>query len=360
MPNNTITRADLSNNGVIRNIHYGDVLIKFGSVLSIKSDDIPFIKNTDTVNNNVFLKNGDIIIADTAEDETVGKVTEICDIDTEKVVSGLHTIPCRTKKNFAPKFLGYYMNSPAYHYQLFPLMQGVKVLSISKSNIVVTVIHYPDILQQTKIANLLSLIDKKISVQRQLVESLKKYKRGLLRDVFSRKIRLTKSDDEWKNQHIGDILHILHGRDYKEFKNPNGKYPVLGTSGIIDYSNKFLCNWSCVLIGRKGTIDRPQYMDTPFWTVDTLFYTKPKNGQDPKFQYYLFQTINWKKYNEASGVPSLSSSTIASIPISMPKIEVQNKIAKFFTLFDKKICMCESELKSLIKIKKALLQQLFI
>ena len=76
MPNNTITRANLSNNGAIRNIHYGDVLIKFGSVLSIRSDDIPFIKNTDTVNNNVFLKNGDIVIADTAEDETVGKVTK--------------------------------------------------------------------------------------------------------------------------------------------------------------------------------------------------------------------------------------------------------------------------------------------
>lgn len=175
LPNNTVTRANLRNNGVIRNIHYGDVLIKFGSVLSIKSHDIPFIKNTDTVNNNVFLKNGDIVIVDTAEDETVGKVTEICDIDTEKVVSGLHTIPCRIKKNFAPKFLGYYMNSPAYHYQLFPLMQGVKILSISKSNIVGTVIHYPDILQQTKITNLLSLFDKKISVQRQLVEALKKY-----------------------------------------------------------------------------------------------------------------------------------------------------------------------------------------
>jgi type I restriction enzyme S subunit len=227
LPNNTITRANLSNNGAIRNIHYGDVLIKFGSVLSIRSDDIPFIKNTDTVNNNVFLKNGDIVIADTAEDETVGKVTEIFDIDTEKVVSGLHTIPCRPKKNFAPKFLGYYMNSPAYHYQLFPLMQGVKVLSISKSNIVGTVIHYPDILQQTKITNLLSLIDKKISVQRQLVEALKKYKRGVIKTIFDTLTPVSKSS-------IGKMATMFSGgtprSDIVEYYN--GSIPFIRSGEI--------------------------------------------------------------------------------------------------------------------------------
>ena len=95
---------------------------------------------------------------------------------------------------------------------------------------------------------------------------------------------------EWENKTIGDVLQICHGRDYKDQKL--GSVPVLGTGGVITYVSNYLCNWPCVLIGRKGTIDKPQYMDIPFWSVDTLFYSKPREKQNPKFQYYLFSTIN--------------------------------------------------------------------
>lgn len=182
----------------------------------------------------------------------------------------------------------------------------------------------------------------------------------MLRAIFTQKIHLTKCEEEWAECRIGDILHILHGKDYKEYQSSNGPYPVLGTGGIIDYANKYLCDWPCVLIGRKGTIDKPQFMDTPFWTVDTLFYSKAKKQQNPKFQYYLFQTINWKRYNEASGVPSQSSSTIENISVSVPSPRVQNEIAVIFSTIDALIEKNCSILKCYYAAKQSLLQQLFI
>ena len=135
---------------------------------------------------------------------------------------------------------------------------------------------------------------------------------------------------------------------------------MLGTGGVIDYVDEYICNWPCVLIGRKGTINKPQYMETPFWSVDTLFYSKPNKNQHPKFQFYLFQTINWQKYNEASGVPSLSSSTIEGIKVNVPNYETQAEISNIFSFIDCRIESTEKSLNNLLLLKKALLQQLFI
>lgn len=161
----------------------------------------------------------------------------------------------------------------------------------------------------------------------------------------------------WSSKKIGEILEIKHGKDYKNL--PLGDIPVLGTGGIITYVSLFLCNWPCVLIGRKGTINKPQFMDKPFWSVDTLFYSKPKKHNSPRFQYYLFQTINWLKYSEATGVPSLSASTIENIAKSVPCLEEQEKIASFFSTLDKKIELNERKLEALEKLKKGLMQKIF-
>ena len=164
-------------------------------------------------------------------------------------------------------------------------------------------------------------------------------------------------DTEWLYKKIGNILTIKHGKDYKNISR--GNIPVLGTGGEITKISKFLCDWPCVLIGRKGTIDHPQFMDKPFWAVDTLFFSKPEDCNDPKFLYYLFQTINWKKYNEASGVPSLSASTIENIEVAIPSLKEQQKIAFFFSTLDVKISINERKLETLEQLKKSLMQKIF-
>ena len=220
-------------------------------------------------------------------------------------------------------------------------------------------LYLPSEEEQECLATFLSALSSRIKKQTELVEHLKKYKRGLLDAVFNQKNHVTNDDEEWQECRIGDILKILHGRDYKDYQAPNGEYPVLGTGGIIDHATKYLCDWPCVLIGRKGTIDKPQYMDKPFWTVDTLFYSKPESLHNPKFQYYLFQTINWKKYNEASGVPSQSSSTIEGIVVVVPNYKTQETLADLFTRLDDQIKKHSNTLSLLQDTKKGLLQQLF-
>jgi type I restriction enzyme S subunit len=183
--NNTFSRDMLSENGTVLNIHYGDILVRFGEVCDIQTMDIPKV-NTD-IDTSRFdeLQNGDIVLADTAEDETVGKAIEIYHIGTSKVVSGLHTMACRPTDKYAPKYMGYYINSPTYHNQLLPFMQGIKVTSIGRRNIADTVVYYPyDIEEQQKIADFLSALDEAINYAKQELDKWKELKKGLLQQMF--------------------------------------------------------------------------------------------------------------------------------------------------------------------------------
>ncbi len=188
LSNNTLSRAELNyENGNYKNIHYGDVLIKFSAFIDVSSPDVPYIndENSSSKLDNILLQDGDIIIADTAEDFTVGKATEVENIDEIKVVSGLHTIPCHPKIKFSPRYLGYYVNSPAYHNQLIPFIQGVKVSSISKTLLKKTFISFPSLPEQTKIANFLSCLDKKIETQNKIISDLKILKKELCNKLFN-------------------------------------------------------------------------------------------------------------------------------------------------------------------------------
>ena len=219
--------------------------------------------------------------------------------------------------------------------------------------------------EQEKIASFLTLLDKKIEKQKELVELLKKYKRGLLSSIFSQNLRFKDNDGSdyptWEEKRLEEILKIKHGKSQKEIECTNGKYPILATGGEIGRTNSCLWNKPCVLIGRKGTIDKPQYMETPFWTVDTLFYSEVFKDNNAKYLYYLFNTINWKKYDESTGVPSLSAKTIERIKVTLSISNTeQTIISKILSKFDNKIQQEECILSNLQTYKKGLLQQMFI
>ena len=184
LSNNSLSRAELNSTGEIKNVHYGDVLIKFGELIDMSKEELPYIKN-ETVANSLstenFLQNGDVIFADAAEDNTVGKCCEIILTGEEKVVSGLHTIPCRPTRTFSEGFLGYFLNSDAFHNQLLPLIQGTKISSISKKALMSTYITFPeDLEEQRRIASFFRSLDTKISLQTQRIEKLKQMKTACL------------------------------------------------------------------------------------------------------------------------------------------------------------------------------------
>ncbi len=173
------------------------------------------------------------------------------------------------------------------------------------------------------------------------------------------KLRFKEFKNDYIKYMIGDTLKVKSGRDQKLVECINGKYPILGTGGKIGSTNNFLCNKPSVLIGRKGTIDKPQYMDTPFWTVDTLFYTDINDNFNEKYIFYAFQNINWKKYDESTGVPSLSCKTIENITYYIPNKNEQEKIANFLSLLDKKIELQQQKIEALKIYKKGLIQRIF-
>ena len=165
------------------------------------------------------------------------------------------------------------------------------------------------------------------------------------------------NEDEWKNKRIEQLLTIGNGCDYKHLSK--GDIPVYGSGGYMCSVDDFLYDGDSVCIGRKGTIDKPIFLRGKFWTVDTLFYTHSYKNCIPQFIYNIFQRINWLKYNEAGGVPSLSKTTINKINIYIPEIPEQQKIADCLSSIDDLIDAESRKLKVLEKYKKGLMQKLF-
>lgn len=188
VPSNTLSRADLNyKTGLAKNIHYGDVLIKFGEILDARNELLPLITNDDIANKlkHAALRDGDIIIADAAEDSTVGKCTELFNIGEKSVLSGLHTIAVRPTLSFASKYLGYYLNSSSYHDQLLSLMQGTKVLSISKTAIQNTYVVFPNNAEeQAAIGNYFLKLDTLINQHQQQITKLTNIKQACLSKMF--------------------------------------------------------------------------------------------------------------------------------------------------------------------------------
>lgn len=170
-------------------------------------------------------------------------------------------------------------------------------------------------------------------------------------------LRFPEFTDDWSTKKIGDILTIGNGRDYKHLDE--GDIPVYGTGGYMLSVDDYLYEGESVAIGRKGTIDKPQFLYGKFWTVDTLFYTRDYVDSCPRFVFEIFNNINWQRYNEATGVPSLSKLTIEKIKVNIPSKEEQEKIAAFLTAVDERIELASRKVEKLETYKRDLTQKIF-
>lgn len=192
IPNNAFTRAQLAVSGKAKNIHYGDILTKYGAYINADSTDIPYIaKEIDLsrFSEKCYLRSGDVIIADTAEDETVGKTLEVIRVD-HPILAGQHTLLCRPRIQFAEKFLGYYLNAACYHDQLLPCIVGTKVSSVSKASVAQTKLVVPEFEEQQTIASILSDMDDDIIELEQKLAKYRQVKQGMMQQLLTGKIRL--------------------------------------------------------------------------------------------------------------------------------------------------------------------------
>ena len=373
-----MSRAELNYKaGEYKNVHYGDVLIKFGPILDVSSEKLPFITDcTENKIKNIVLKDGDVIIADTAEDETVGKATEIINVGVQRVVSGLHTIACRPQIEMEPMYLGFYINSEIFHRQLYSLMQGIKVLSISKSNIENTVVRYPQRTEQKKICLLLNLMEAKIKKQYKLIETLKKYKRGLHLRVFNKMRK-----PYWNKSNLRDIAVFCGGG------TPSKDTPSYWTGNIgwisssdlqeewidtisitrrinktaIDNSATKVCPKGSIAIVSRVGVGKVAVMSEALCTSQDFTNITAIEG-NPQFMAYQ---IAYKMKTEAAktqgtAIKGITVDAIKSMEIDIPTMEEQYHIAKMLSAFDSRLRQEVQKLDNLSKVRKALLQYLFI
>ena len=382
LSNNTLSRAELSNSGKVRNIHYGDVLIKYGEVIDIEHTEIPYVADVSRLRKPDYLSTGDVVIADTAEDDTVGKAVEIINNSSVAVVSGLHTIPCRPKKRFVPSYLGYYVNSAPFHTQLHPYMQGIKVTSISKGNIGKTYISSPDLEEQQKITSLLNLLSSRIEKQRQLVEALKSYKRGLSTALFTRRIRIANAGEsqlpEWKKRSLGEVFSERTERARGDEKllavTINNGVQDRETLELKDNSSEDKTNYKVVHIGDlaynsmrmwQGACGVSSYdgIVSPAYTV--VFVADPEMDYAPFWGYYfkeisMLHTFQRNSQGLTSDTWNLKYDKFSKIIVNTPCLEEQVRIASLIDHVSNAITVNEELLDRLLNYKRGLLAGMFI
>lgn len=250
------------------------------------------------------------------------------------------------------------------HHYFLRFDDGAGQTNLSKKEVENWTELYPSIEEQDKIGSFFKQLDDTITLHQRKLAKLKELKQGYLQKLFPKngskfpQLRFAGFADAWEQRKLEKLVDVRSGHDYKHLNR--GNIPVYGTGGYMLSVDKALSeNEDAIGIGRKGTIDNPFLLKAPFWTVDTLFYVVPRVDYNLNFVNSIFQKINWKKYDESTGVPSLSKSTINSVIISFPIYEEQKQIGTFFQQLDKTIALHQRKLKKLQELKKGYLQKMF-
>ena len=354
LQNNTLSRANLSDeSGIAKNVHYGDVLIKFGEVLDVRKEKLPMITDENVLSKYKasFLQNGDVIVADTAEDSTVGKCSEIAGLNDEVVLSGLHTIPYRPIEKFASGYLGYYLNSGAYHNQLIPLMQGIKVTSISKSAMQNTDIDYPKSQEeQGKIGAYFKSLDEMISLhQRKCYRFI-----DIALDAWEQRkldgwgtFYYGRSCPKWSVTEDATIPCIRYGELYTKF---GAKIDRVYSYTNMPPENLRFSKGTEVLIPRVGE-DPMDYNhctwlsmpDVAIGEMISVFNT----DNNPLFTATMFNATLQNEFAmrvEGGSVTNLYFEKLKNIEVSFPSIQEQEKIAAYFENLDHLITLHQYKL----------------
>lgn len=378
LQNNTLSRAELApDQGAALNVHYGDILVKFGEVLDLQKEALPYIESEQIAEKfkSSYLHDGDVIVADTAEDETAGKCTEVANLGDVPVVSGLHTIPLRPQQKFATGFLGYYLNSYAYHDTLLPLMQGTKVLSISKSALQGTSIRYPiEYREQKKIGAYLRSLDDFIILNNSKLEKLVLLKAACLDKMFPKsgcdfpEVRFEGFIEKWKPYKIKEIADR-----YDNLRIPvaaslriPGTTPYYGANGIQDYVDGFTHEGEFVLVAEDGANDLKnypvQYVQGKIWVNNHAHVLQSKFGiANNLFLAYAINRADIESFLVGGGRAKLNAETLMDIKIVMPDdVEEQQKIGLYLNSVETLITLQKRKVEKLTQFKQSMLHNMFV
>ena len=394
LPNNTLSRADLNSaEGKLRNVHYGDILIKYRERIDASLTEFPYISDPDTASKymNATLQEGDVVFADTAEDEAVGKCVELRELHGTPVVSGLHTIPCRPVEEFADGYLGYFLNSVSYHNQLVPLMQGIKVTSISKGAIADTCVCYPSYEEQVQIGAYFTQLDNLITLHQRKYDSLCSVKKSMLQKMFPRdgasepEIRFAGFTDPWEQRKLGDVARRVTRKN--EGHESDLPLTISAQNGLVDQRSFFnnqvpSKDMSGYYLLHKGEFayNKSTSSDSPWGAikrltkyekgcVSTLYICFELLGADPDWLVAYYETNRWHRGVQLiaaegarnHGLLNIAPDDFFDTVLTMPGLlEEQCQIGAFFSRLDNLITLHQRELDLLRKVKQSMLQKMFV
>jgi len=325
----------------------------------LRADDIPGrISLSKSAINAFSVQYGDIVFNRTSEtQEEVGLSAVYW--DAEPVVFGGFVIRGRPKSDVLDVgYSGDALRAPIIRSQVIAKGQGAIRSNVGQADLRQVLAPLPPLPEQRAIAAALSDVDALISAQDALIAKKRDLKQAAMQELLTGKQRLPGFSGGWEVKRLGEVLRVRHGKSQHDVEVVNGAYPILATGGEIGRTNHYLYDKPSVLIGRKGTIDAPQYLDTPFWTIDTLFFTEIMGGISAKFIFYKFNMINWRSYNEASGVPSLNASTIENVEIKLPNFLEQTAIATILSDMDAEIAGLCARRDKTRALKQGMMQEL--
>ena len=394
---NSFSREKLRDCGKIRNIHYGDIHMYFGSILNVENAIIPFVdkKSEKSVNDKFLCKSSDLIIADASEDvNDIGKSTELIITDNKKVIAGLHTIVCRAKSNkFFLGFKGYLFNTNFVRNQMKKLANGAKVLGLSKSSLSDIVFYYPEKKEQELIFELFKQLDEVIHLLGEELNKYKNLKKAYLAKMFPKEgekvpeLRFPGFSGEWKEKKLGDIGEFKngmnfgksamgHGYPFVNLQDVFGKTVVTGTElGLaestqtqrLDYNLKkgdVLFIRSSVKpegVGETALVIK-DILDTTFSGFIIRFRALIDMCDD--FKRFIFSVSSVRRqimeHATSSANTNINQGSLAKIIIPFPLLEEQNLIGNFFKEMDETIELKAQELEKYKDLKKAYLAKMFV
>ncbi|MEM3556078.1 MAG: restriction endonuclease subunit S [Candidatus Micrarchaeia archaeon] len=328
-----------------------------------------YLSKDEQVSSEFFVENGDVLIANTdmAKGFIIGAPILIKNMAEKCVYSMDLTKLIFDKSKIDSEFLFYCLTYNPIRQKMKASAQGTNVLHLNHGVVGNFSISLPPLLEQQKIAEILSTVDDAIQKVDEIIEKTERLKKGLMQELLTKGIGHKEFKDteigripkDWEVVKVGNILSLEYGKGLPERERISGDYPVVGSNGIVGYHNKALVKGPGIVVGRKGTIGAVSWIDQDFWPIDTTYYVKPKiSNIFLRWLFYKLTYLNPAKFHLADVVPGLKRELVHSLKMSLPSLSEQQKIVEMLSSVDEKLELERKRKEKLERIKKGLMNDL--